>query len=119
MKLIVSSLEKNQINASVQELSQLKEHKDSFDVIISCTGSSDVIIDEKLYDKILQKDSSKKLIIDLALPNDFDPIIAKKNNVEIIAIEDLKYVAKENLKKRAKEINKCQIILAVMKEGKL
>ncbi len=104
-------VKKIKINAQVEELSSLKEHRNKFDVIITCTGATDFIFNKEIYNKILNDDSSKKLIIDLALPNDFDPKIEEKNNVEIIAIEDLKNVAKENLKKRAKEINKCQFIL--------
>ena len=56
-------------------------------------------------------DVSKKIVIDLALPSDFDPVIADNCNLEIISIKNLKKLANENLVKRSKEINKCQLIL--------
>ena len=100
------------LNSSVRELVDLPNHKEEFDVIITCTGSSDLIFDNQLYSSIIRQDKKKKIVIDLALPADFDQQIVQQNNVEIIAIKDLKKVANDNLAKRAKEISKCQQILA-------
>ena len=44
------------INAEAKELNQLSKHNESFDVIISCTGSSDIIINkEKIIVKNIKK----------------------------------------------------------------
>ena len=120
-------LKKINLKASIKKLSDLSNHQAEFDVIITCTGASSVIFSEEIYAEIIGEDLSKKIVIDLALPADFDEKIAEKHNVEIIAIKDLKMVANENLAKRAKEISKCQKILnnklkefiAVEKERKL
>ncbi len=102
---------KIKIDSEVRDLATLEEHELKFDVIITCTGSSNYIFTKKLYSKILKEDLSKKLVIDLALPSDFDPEIIEKHNLDVIAIKNLKKVAKENLVKRSKEVNKCQLIL--------
>ena len=57
------------------------------------------------------RNKRKKIVIDLALPADFDEKISSKYNVEVVAIKDLKKVANENLAKRSKDISKCQKIL--------
>lgn len=115
------------IKSEVKELTSLKEHSQKFDVIITCTGSSNYIFTKEVYNKISNNDSAKKIVIDLALPSDFDPIIADEYNLDIISIKNLKKLANENLIKRSKEINKCQLILnkkleefkAIYKERKL
>jgi glutamyl-tRNA reductase len=107
----IELVEKINLKASIKKLSDLASHKADFDVIITCTGASSVIFSEEIYTEIIGDDLSKKIVIDLALPADFDEKISEQHNIEIIAIKDLKMVANENLAKRAKEISKCQIIL--------
>ena len=99
------------LKAAIRNLNSLQAHKAEFDVIITCTGASTVIFSEEIYAKIIGDDQKKKIVIDLALPADFDEKISSKHNVEIIAIKDLKKVANKNLAKRSKEISKCQKIL--------
>ena len=36
--------------------------------------------------------NAKKIVIDLALPSDFDPIIADEYNLDIISIKNLKKI---------------------------
>ena len=115
------------INPEIKALTSLKDHYKDFDVILTCTGASNYIFTKEIYDKILHNDFTKKVVIDLALPSDFDPAIGETHNVEIISIKNLKKLANENLVKRSKEIDKCQLILdaklkefnAVYKERKL
>ena len=99
------------LKSAIKSLNSLQDHKAEFDVVITCTGASSVIISEEKYAKIIGEDKRKKIVIDLALPADFDENIAKNYNVEVIAIKDLKKVANQNLAKRSKEISKCQKIL--------
>jgi glutamyl-tRNA reductase len=99
------------LKSAIKNLNSLQDHKGEFDVVITCTGASNVIFSEEKYAKIIGKDKRKKIVIDLALPADFDKNIANNHNVEIIAIKDLKKVANQNLAKRSKEISKCQNIL--------
>ena len=53
------------IKPEIKELSSLKGHQQDFDVIITCTGSSDYIFTKEIYERILNNDVSKKIVIDL------------------------------------------------------
>ena len=99
------------VNGVALPLSDLNNYKGDFDVIVTCTGSTNKIFTEEVYSKLLDKDTSRKIVIDLAVPNDFDRQLTKQHNVQLIAVEDLKVIAEQNLKERAKEITKCDKIL--------
>ena len=115
------------LNAEVFGLNDLNYHSKSFDVIITCTGSSNFIFTKSIYNNILSGDVKKKIVIDLALPSDFDETLKENFNLSIIAIKDLKKIAEENLSKRSKELSKCRKIVseqllnfkAIEKERKL
>ena len=53
-----------------------------------------------------------KIVIDLAVPSDFDETLKENFNLSIIAIKDLKKIAEENLSKRSKELSKCKKIVS-------
>jgi glutamyl-tRNA reductase len=80
-------------------------------VIITCTGASDYIITKELYAKMLNGDTDRKLVIDLAVPADFDPEIAQNSNINLVAINNLKEIAESNLKQRKGELVQCQAII--------
>jgi len=100
------------VKGEIRALDTLQDHREPFDVLITCTGSSDAIITKEVYSKILNGDESNKIVVDLALPNDFDKALVDEFNIKLIAIEDLRLIADENLKARAKEICHCEEILA-------
>lgn len=92
-------------------LEELKTYQGGFDGIIICTGSDKALLDDKLYASLLQGDKSRKLIIDLAIPNNVEPSVAENFNVNFIEIEDLRSLAKENMGFRQKEISSAQKII--------
>ncbi|MBL4736411.1 MAG: glutamyl-tRNA reductase [Flavobacteriales bacterium] len=92
-------------------LSELADKGVGFEVIITCTGSVDYIVTKELYAKILNGDSDRKLVIDLAVPADFDPEIAQNSNINLIAINNLKDIAEKNLKQRKGELQQCKLII--------
>ena len=99
------------LNAPAFELKDLSDYKNGFDVIITCTGSTDYIITSRIYKKLLNGDSEKKIAIDLAMPNNFNPEVANEFKVNLISINNLKTVAEENLKARYSELAKCEEII--------
>jgi len=99
------------VNGTALPLTDLNDYQEEFDVIVTCTGSTNKIFTNEVYTKLLNNDTSKKIVIDLAVPNDFDRKLTETHNVQLIAVEDLKIIAEQNLKERAKEITKCDEIL--------
>ncbi|MCC6180972.1 MAG: glutamyl-tRNA reductase [Bacteroidia bacterium] len=100
-----------ELNGTAKELSQINQFNEGFDVLITCTASQDHIITNTIYQSLIGNDTSKKVIIDLALPADVAPEVIKQNNVEYIDIASLKQQATENLHKRESEIAKCRKII--------
>lgn len=109
----------NELGGKAYALSELKNYQQGFDVIVTCTGSSESIITKDIYGSLLNGDTSKKVVIDLAIPNDLDAEILKEYSIHYIDVNSLKKQATENLSKREKEIDKCnEIILNKAEEFK-
>ncbi|MCF8433666.1 MAG: hypothetical protein K9G37_04275, partial [Crocinitomicaceae bacterium] len=81
-------------------------------VIITCTGSEGHIITPDTYSKLLKEDSDRKVVIDLALPQDLHPTIVENYPVTHISIDVLQKISNENLKERSKEIQHVEEIIS-------
>ena len=92
-------------------MANLGNEKEDFDLIITCTGAQEHIVTKEIYGSILCDDKRKKIVVDLAIPNDFSEQIKNDYAVELITVKDLKIIAAENLKFRQKEINICLEII--------
>ncbi|MFL5753888.1 MAG: glutamyl-tRNA reductase [Bacteroidia bacterium] len=93
------------------ELNELKNYAKGFDVIVSCTGASEPVITKEIYTSLIAGDTSRKVVIDLAIPNDMDADILNHYDVNLIAVNNLRDIAKENLAQREGELYKCQDII--------
>ena len=102
----------NELKGQAYDLTQLKNFKDGFDVLISCTASEQPIVTQEIYKSLIGNDQSKKVVIDLALPADIDKQVVLQNELFYIDIEALKKQADENLSKREKEVGACKMIIA-------
>ena len=80
--------------------------------MITCTGSSTNLITIEVYKQLVQNDTDKKIIIDLAVPVDVHPQVLKKHNIDYISVTDIKKQAKQNVSLRKKEIKICEAIIA-------
>lgn len=80
---------------------QLKEA----DIVIASAAVKDYMYTKKSMEKIL--DGRKKqtlLIIDIAVPRNFEPAVSEIENVYLYSIEDLTEVARQNRKAREEDI---------------
>lgn len=89
----------------------MNDFKEGFDIILTCTGSAQPIITPELYKNLVGNDTSKKVVIDLAIPNDLDAEILNNYDVNLIAVNNLQEIAKENLKAREQELDTCKVII--------
>ena len=101
----------SEIKGSAIALSELTKYTNGFDVILTCTAASGYIITREVYTGLVKEDKSKKIIIDLAIPNDLDEEILKTYDINLIAINNLQAIATENLKEREKELEACNKII--------
>lgn len=100
-----------ELNGRAFPLSELKNYKEGFDVILTCTGAANAIITPELYKDLLQNDTAKKIVIDLAIPNDLDASILENFDLHLIAINSLQEIAAENMKAREQELDTCKVII--------
>lgn len=82
----------------------LPEYKSGFSVIVTCTGSEEAIITPEVYRSLVGEDASRKIVIDLAVPNDLDPEVLQQWDVNLIAVSNLQDIAIQNLREREKEL---------------
>jgi len=82
------------------------------DLVISCTGSPEVILRPETVEGVLKERKQKAMFfIDLGERRNIDPKINDIDNVYLYDIDDLETVAKENLKERTGEVHKAEEIV--------
>ncbi len=101
----------HELNGEAYPLSALENYDKGFDVIITCTGSTEAVLTEEVYKKLLNGDTAKKVIVDLAIPNDVAPEVIKNNPVYYIEVESLKEIARKNIQERYNELVSAEQII--------
>ncbi|MCR9170992.1 MAG: glutamyl-tRNA reductase [bacterium] len=101
----------NDLNGKAHKLGDLKTFDEGFDVIITCTGAEKHIITKDIYEQLLQGETDRKIVIDIAIPQDLSPEIIAENNVTHISVEVLQEISNANLKERSKEIQHVEQII--------
>jgi glutamyl-tRNA reductase len=83
------------------------------DILVSSTGSPDIVLKRDDVAKILPARGNRPLVlVDIAVPRDIDPAVAELPNVFLYDIDDLEAVVRENTKNRVQELVLCQQIIA-------
>lgn len=99
------------VNGRAFELKALANYTDGFDVLIVCTSSSNALVTSEIFSQLNGRETSKKVIIDLAIPANVEENVAKNKQVNYIDINSLKAQAEANLQLRKNEIDKCEHII--------
>lgn len=92
-------------------LSELSNYKEGFDIMISCTGSAEPIVTEEIYQSLLAGESDRKVIVDLAIPNDIDAKVIENHPVHYIEVSSLQAIAQKNIKERYSELSNAEAII--------
>ena len=109
-----------ELNGKAFPLEELANFKDGFDVIITCTGATDPVITTEIYESLLNGETGKKVIVDLAVPNDTALEVRENFPIHYIEVESLKEVARKNIQERYDElVNAEHIIEENIKEFEL
>lgn len=94
----------DELGGKAYGLEALKTFKNGFDVIITCTSATDPILTNEIYNSLLNADTSRKVIVDLAVPNDTSPEVLDNNPVTFIEVHSLQEIANSNLQERYEEL---------------
>jgi glutamyl-tRNA reductase len=82
------------------------------DILVSSTGSPDIVLRSEDVAAILPARGNRPLVlVDIAVPRDIDPAVAKLPNVFLYDIDDLEAVVRENTKNREQELSFCHAII--------
>jgi glutamyl-tRNA reductase len=100
-----------ELNAAAYPLDNLKNYDKGFDVMITCTGAPQAIIDQELYRHLLAGENDKKVIIDLAVPNDLDESILANHPIHYIEVSSLQAIAQKNIEERYGELEHAEKII--------
>lgn len=100
-----------ELGGQAYPLTALESYTAGFDVIVTCTGSAHAIITPELYQHLLQGELDQKIVIDLAIPADFDVANQKIFPVKLINVASLKPISEANIKAREQELVLCNEIL--------
>ncbi len=102
----------NLVGGSAFHLSELENYSKGFDCMVVCTGAVEPVINKKIYSQLLQGEKDKKVIVDLAIPNNVSKEVVSSSDIDYIEIEGLKVLAKENMAFRTKEVTIAKKIIA-------
>jgi glutamyl-tRNA reductase len=102
----------NDLHGHTVSFDLFEEALSDVDIIISSTGAPGYIIDEKMIAAALRRRKNRLLfIIDIAVPRDVDPAVAKTDNVYLYNIDNLQSVVDDNMKNRINEAEKAESII--------
>jgi glutamyl-tRNA reductase len=100
-------------NGQAVSLEELIDQLQRVDIIISSTGSPDLILRREDVRPVMRERRNRPLFfIDIAVPRDLDPGINELDNVYLYDIDDLNNVVEMNKSERDKEALKAQRIIA-------
>ncbi len=100
-----------ELEAAIYPLADLETYKGGFDVMVTCTGASKSVVTKDIYEKLLMGDTSRKIVIDLAIPNDLDAEVLNHFDLQLISINAIQEIAAKNLAERESELVHCNRIV--------
>ncbi|QGJ72077.1 Glutamyl-tRNA reductase [Planctomycetales bacterium 10988] len=84
---------------------KLEEALTTADIVVSTTGATEPIMSFPRFGNILERRKQRSLmVLDLAIPRDFDPDIADLQGVYLYDLDSLSQVCQENRQRRDKEL---------------
>jgi len=92
---------------------RLPQHVVAADLLIGTTAANEPILTVSQYQSLQTRRQGRVLLIlDLAVPRDFEPGLGQMTNVYLYQIDDLQAVCQRNREKRKKEWPKAEQIIA-------
>ncbi|MDO4433457.1 MAG: glutamyl-tRNA reductase [Alysiella sp.] len=89
-------------NAQAAPLNRLPEIVHRYDIIVSCTASTDAVITHQMMARATEKNTISKTIfmLDLAVPRDIEAQVAQITGVKLFTVDDIAHVVAEGKEAR-------------------
>jgi len=81
------------------------------DIVVSATGASEPVIAGAACEERLKKRRRSLLLLDLAVPRDIDPALAKRDDVFLYTVDDFDELVHANLEQREKEARRAEALV--------
>ncbi len=81
------------------------------DIVLSTTGASEPIVSRQRYRPIRDRRTGPLVILDIAVPRDFDPAIAEDDQTFLFNIDDLQRIREVTLAERLKHLKPAEVIV--------
>lgn len=82
------------------------------DIVLTTTGAPEPIMPRRrYYEKVLPRRSGTQVILDIAVPRDFDPAIHDGDAVSVFNVDDLSRVADQRLAERRRHLPAAEAII--------
>jgi glutamyl-tRNA reductase len=109
---LADSISIQDIEAESFKLSELPGRLHEFDIIVSSTASSLPIIGLGMVESALKQRRYKPMVmIDLAVPRDFEPEIARSNDIYLYTVDDLGVMIQTGVSLRQAAVGQAEAII--------
>ena len=109
---LADSIANENIEAESLKLSELPSRLHEFDIIISSTASSLPIIGLGMVESALKQRRHKPIVmIDLAVPRDFEPEISRLNDIYLYTVDDLGVMIQAGTSLRQAAVSQAEVII--------
>jgi glutamyl-tRNA reductase len=99
-------------NASTMRLAELPESLEKFDVVVSCTASTLPIIGLGMVERATRARKRKPIfMVDLAVPRDIEPEVARLDDVFLYTVDDLGQLAQTGVENRRAAVAQAEAII--------
>ena len=110
---LAQELQRPGLQIEVHALSELNNLLYQADIVSSCSGSMDMLIDQHMTRLALKKRRYKPmLMVDLAVPRDIDSSVGKIDDVYLYSVDDLQHVIAGNLEKRRQAAVEAELLVS-------
>ena len=101
-----------EIKAYAVDLSALDKELAQADIVVSCTASPTPIITQSAAAAAVRARRHRPIfMVDLAVPRDIDPGVAKLSDIYVFSIDDLQQLIEENLQQRQVAAGDARLLL--------
>lgn len=112
-QLLAEELDHPGLSVEVHPLTELDALLSQADIVSSCSGSMDSLIDKPMTKRALKKRRYKPmLMVDLAVPRDIESNVGKLDDVYLYSIDDLQHVIAGNLEKRRQAAVEAELLVS-------
>ena len=102
----------HRFNGRALRLAQLPDQLAQFDIVISCTASSLPIIGLGMVERALKARRRKPIfMVDLAVPRDIEPEVARLNDIFLYTVDDLGSVVQTGMENRQAAVAQAEAII--------